>query len=162
GQKNCGSKALDLQRPVELTRDARPEPVRLENRERDEARSRDDDERGHESRAGSPPAPEVDYRERKQNARPELRRQAQPQPRCAGKPPPRSGPLSTGRSWMSATNPASARSVGQRSKRVPNTEPSTTGETANRSSAAHVRAGPASTFRSVFAMSATQPTPHSP
>src|SRR5262249_45682396 len=72
-------------RPVELTRDARPEPMRLEERERNEARRSDDSERDGGIGRGSSPAavPEVEGGERGQNAGAELCREAGAQQRPA-------------------------------------------------------------------------------
>jgi len=77
------AKALHLERTVELSGDAVPEPVRLEDREGDEARCRYDDERSRDGPAPAAPAPEVDDREREQDARPELRGEAEPEERTA-------------------------------------------------------------------------------
>ena len=84
-QEHRRAEALDLQRPVELVGDARPEPVRLEEREGDEARGRDDGERdpGRGRRAAAAAAPEMDDREREQDARPKLRGEPEPE-ECAG------------------------------------------------------------------------------
>ena len=78
----------------------------------------------------------------------------------AAKPSPRSAPLRRGRSRTTAASPPSARRVGHRSKRVSKSEPRTSGEIPIASSAAHVRAVPASTALSAEAEAAMHAAPH--
>ncbi|HXZ58006.1 MAG TPA: hypothetical protein VEG40_10515, partial [Gaiellaceae bacterium] len=81
GEQDRRAEALDLQRPAGLVVDARPEPVRREDGER-----QDDDRDGQSGRAEAeeglaPAAPPPDIRERgrDEHAREDLRREADPE-----------------------------------------------------------------------------------
>ena len=129
-------------------------PSGASNREGQEARGGDGDERGHDRQGVGRPR-------RRHRCATAIGNSTAGQS-FAAKPRPSRAPLATGRSRTIATRAPTASSVGQRSKRVSKREPSTTGETPIRSSAAQVRSVLASTARSAHAAATMQAAPQTP
>ncbi len=146
------AETLDLQRPAELLREAVPDAARSEEGERDDAERHGGHERQH-----------ADERARARRAGATRTRARSARARAATASPPRRGraaaPPRPGRPRRSAASAASVSITGQRSKRVSNSVPSTSGETATSPSASTPCATSASTESRMTAAAIRQPTP---